>query len=98
MWDYKVMLKIKSQDRITNEKVINKIREKRTFCKDLSKKRAQMVGHTLKHKGSKRYILEGKIGKKRGGLRQTNLWTDDFITNITNIYIAKQRSSTLLMS
>ena len=49
---------IKWIDRITNE-VLGRIEERRTLWKSLRKKRGQMIGHTLRHGGLLRDILEG---------------------------------------
>lgn len=43
---YKRILKINWVQRITNEKVLDRIRKKRTLWKNLSKRRTQMIGHT----------------------------------------------------
>ena len=56
-------------DRITNEEVLGRIEEKRTLWKSLKKRRGQMMGHTLRHGGLLRDILEGEVGKKRGRSR-----------------------------
>ena len=64
MWCYRRMMNIKWMDRITNEKVLGRIEEKRTLWKSLKKRRGQMMGHTLRHGGLLRDILEGEVGKK----------------------------------
>ena len=51
MWCYRRMMNIKWMDRITNEKVLGRIEEKRTLWKSLKKRRGQMMGHTLRHGG-----------------------------------------------
>ena len=56
-------------DRITNEEVLERIGERRTLWKSLRKRRGQMMGHTLRHGGSLRDILEGKVRKKKGRSR-----------------------------
>ena len=61
---------IKWMDRITNEEVLGRIGERRTLWKSLKKRRGRMMmGHTLRHGGLLRDILEGDVGKKRGWLR-----------------------------
>ena len=51
MWCYRRMMNIKWMDRITNEKVLGRIEERRTLWKSLRKRRGQMMGHTLRHGG-----------------------------------------------
>ena len=60
------MMNIKWMDRITNEEVLGRIGERRTLSKSLKKRRGQMMGHTLRHGGLLRDILEREMGKKRG--------------------------------
>ena len=55
-------------DRITNEEVLERIGV-RTSWKSLRKRRGQMMGHTLRLGELLRDILEGEVGKKRGGPR-----------------------------
>ena len=66
MWFYRRMMNIKWMDKITNEEVLGRIGERRTLWKSLKKRRRQMMGHTLRHGGLLRDILEGEVGKKRG--------------------------------
>ena len=60
------MMNIKWMDRIPNEEVVGRIEEKRTLWKSLKKRRGQMMGHTLRHGGLLRDILEAELGKKEG--------------------------------
>ena len=46
MWYYRRMIKIKGLDRITIEKVLKKIREKRTLWANLNKGRSWIIGYT----------------------------------------------------
>ena len=65
MWCYRKMMN--RMDRITNEEVLERIGERRTLWKSLRKRRAQMMGYTLRHRrGLNRDILEGEMRKKRG--------------------------------
>ena len=66
MWCYRSMLKINWIDRITNEEVLERIGERRTLWKSQRKRRGRMMGHTLRHGGLHRDILEGEVRKKRG--------------------------------
>ena len=63
MWCYRRMRNIKWMDRITNEEVLGRIRERRTLWKSLKKRRGQMMGHTLRHGGSLRDIFRDCLAK-----------------------------------
>ena len=52
-------------DRITNEEILEKNRAKRTLWNHLNKRKAQIIGHKLKHRGLLRKILQAEVGKKR---------------------------------
>ena len=65
---YRRMLEIKWVDRITNEEVLDKIKENRTMWKNL-KRRVQMIKHTLRHSTLLKDILEREMGKKRARSR-----------------------------
>lgn len=47
MWCYKKMLKLIGVDNITNEKVLNRIREREHYEREFAKKNAGMICHTL---------------------------------------------------
>ena len=70
MWWYRRMLKIKWIDRIPNEEVLERIGERRTLWKSMRKRRAQMMGHTLRHRRLFGDILEGGGGEKEKGKAQ----------------------------
>lgn len=47
MWCYRKMLRIKWIDRITNEAVLNRIKEKKILWHTIKVRRAKMIGHLL---------------------------------------------------
>ena len=53
----------KITERITNKKVLDKIRKKST--EEERERRAQMIRQTFRHGGLLKYNLKGKMGKKR---------------------------------
>ena len=65
MWCYRRIMNINLMDRITNEEVLERIRERRALWKSLRRRRDQMIGHTLRHGGLLRDILEGD-GEEKG--------------------------------
>ena len=79
MWRYRRMKNIKWMDRVTNKKVLGRIGERRTLWKSLKKRRGQMTGHTLRHGGLLRDILEGEVGKKGGRERLRLKYFDQII-------------------
>jgi len=68
MWCYRRMMKISWEDRITNEKVLEHVNEKRSILKVIQRRRDKMIGHLLRHGGLALLILEGMAeGKKARG-------------------------------
>jgi hypothetical protein len=65
-WCWRRMVKIKWTDRITNEKVFQREKEKRLLLKMLNNRRHSWTGHIIRHNEFVVNILEGAIsGKKR---------------------------------
>jgi hypothetical protein len=58
------MLKIKRTDEIRNEEVYRRIDEERTLWNNTEKSRTRWIGHTLRHNGRVKNIIEGKIEEK----------------------------------
>ena len=62
------MLKIKWTDRITNEKVFQRVKEERLLLKTLNNRCHSWIGHIIRHNEFVINILEGVIsGKKAMG-------------------------------
>ena len=74
-------MNIKWMNRITNEEVLGRIGE-RTLWKSLKKRRGQIMGHTLRHGGLLRSILEEEVGKKRGRGRPRLKYFDQIIRDM----------------
>ena len=67
-WCWRRMLKIKWADRITNDEVFQKVKEKGLLLKILKTRRHSWIGHTIRHNEFVVNILEGaKSGKKTRG-------------------------------
>lgn len=58
MWCYKRMEKISWTDRVINEKVLERVSERKSIWKNIHKIRNELIGHTLKHEGLLGLILE----------------------------------------
>ena len=71
MWCWRKMEKIIWSDRITNEEVLRRVDEKRTIIKEVTKRKANWVGHILRRNGLMLDIIEGKMDapKKMGRRR-----------------------------
>jgi len=63
-WCWRRMLKIKWTERITNEKVFQRVKEERLFLKILSNRRHSWIGHIIRHDEFVVNILEGAISGK----------------------------------
>ena len=67
-WRWRIMLKIKWTDRITNGEVFQKVKEERLLLKFLKNRCHSWIGHTIRHNELVVNILEGAIsGKKAVG-------------------------------
>jgi len=65
-WSWRRMLKIKRTDRITNDEVYQRAKEKRLILKMLQNGRHSWIGHTVTHNEFVVNILEGTISGKKG--------------------------------
>jgi len=67
-WCWRRMLKIKWTDRITNEKVFQRVKEERPLLKILNNRRHSWIGHIIRHNEFVVNIMEGAVsGKKAMG-------------------------------
>ena len=58
------MINIKCLDRIKNEEVLVKIREKSTLCKNMNKRIDKKIADMLRHGGSLGDVLQAELGNK----------------------------------
>jgi len=58
------MLKIKWTDKITNEKVFQRVREERLLLKISNNRRHSWIGHIIRHNEFVVNIMEGAISEK----------------------------------
>lgn len=61
MWCYRKMLRIKWIDRITNEAVLIRIKEKEILWHTVKVRRAKMIGHLLRHESLTKTVIEGDV-------------------------------------
>jgi hypothetical protein len=63
-WYWRRMLKIKWMGKIRNKEVQRLVDEERTVWSTKEKRRTRLIGHTLRHNGFVKNIIEGKIEGK----------------------------------
>ena len=64
MWIWRRMEKINWRDKITNEQVLEIVKEKRTLI-DVMRSRKKWIGHVLRGNELLKEIIEGRIVGKR---------------------------------
>jgi hypothetical protein len=81
MWCWRGMEKISWTDRVRNEEVLLRVKEQRNILHEISKWKANWIGHILRRKCLIQQVVEGKIKvgievTRRRGRRRRNLLTD----------------------
>ncbi|KAI5738724.1 hypothetical protein M8J77_010460 [Diaphorina citri] len=61
MWCYRKTLKIVWSDRVTNEEVLERVKERRQVMNNISARRAKWIGHNLRHEGMLLTLIEGMV-------------------------------------
>jgi hypothetical protein len=59
---------ISSTDHVRNEEVLLRVKEERNILHEISKRKANWIGHILRRNYLLRYVIEGKI---KGGIEVT---------------------------
>ena len=70
MWCYRKLLKISWVDKVTNEEVLNLVKEKSNLYASIKRRRDRLIGHSLRHEGLAGTILEGTVEGHNGKGRQ----------------------------
>ena len=65
MWIWRRMEKINWRDKITNEQVLEIVKEKRTLINVIRSRTKKWIGHVLRGNGLLKEIIEGRIVGKR---------------------------------
>ena len=76
------MLKIKWIDKVTNEEVLKRLGEKRSFWKSIVKRRVQLTGHLMRHEGLLKTIIEGYVDGKRPRGRPRLRYMDQIMKDV----------------
>lgn len=63
-WCWRRMFKISWIERVTNEEVFRRAGEERSFINRIKRRRATMIGHTLRHNSLLARVIEGKMEGK----------------------------------
>jgi hypothetical protein len=68
MWYWRRMEKISWSERVRNEEVLLGVKEQRNILHEISKWKANWIGHILRRNCLLRQVIEGKI---KGGIEVT---------------------------
>ena len=68
MWCWRMMEKIIWTDRVRNEEVLLRVKEQRIILHEISKRKANWIGHILRRKCLLQRVIEGKI---KGQIEET---------------------------
>ena len=61
MWYWRRMEKIRRTDRVRNEEVLLGVKEQRNILHEISKRKANWIGHDLRRNFLLQRVIEGKI-------------------------------------
>ena len=91
MWCWRRMEKISWTDHVRNEEVILRVKEQRNILQEISKRKANWIGHILRRNCLLQHVIEGKIKgqievTRRRGRRRKKLLDDlnPYRTNMEN--------------
>ena len=77
MWIWRRMEKINWRDKITNEQVLEIVKDKRTLIDVIRSRKKKWIGHVLRGNGLLKEIIEGRIVGKRPRGRKRAMMLDD---------------------
>jgi hypothetical protein len=75
-WCFRRMEKIKCSEKVTNEQVLDRIREKRTLLNNILRRNANCIGHILRRNCFLPDAIEGEMTEVKGVRRRTKLLDD----------------------
>jgi ribosomal 50S subunit-associated protein YjgA (DUF615 family) len=74
MWFWRIMLKVPSTDKITNEDILKQVNEKRKTIKELRKKQSRFIGNILRKGKLENIVTTCKImGRKDRGRQREKI-------------------------
>jgi len=68
MWCWRRMKKFSWTDHVRNEEVLRRVKEQRNILHEISKRKANWIGHILRRNCLVQRVIEGKI---KGGIEVT---------------------------
>ena len=69
-------------DKVTNEEVLNLVREKISLYVSIKRRRDGLIGHTLRHKGLAGKILESTVERRKRKGRQRLEYVKQIIDDV----------------
>ena len=77
MWFLRRMLRIQRVEKLSNEKVLEKVRTKRELLNNIMGRQLRFIGHVLREGGIEKRVAEGDNwgGKKQEVDRDIRCWT-----------------------
>ena len=97
MWFLRRMLRIQWVEKLSNEKVLEKVRTKRELLNNIMGRQLRFIGHVLREGGIKKRIADGEITGKKAGGRQRQKVLDNMKTRLEiktlkdSVEVAKDR-------
>jgi hypothetical protein len=77
MWCWRRMEKISWTDRVTNEEVLQRVKEERNILHTIKRRKGNWIGHILRRDCLLKHVIEGRIGMMgRRGIRRKQLLDD----------------------
>jgi hypothetical protein len=61
MWCWRRMEKISWTDRVRNEEVLHRVKEKRNILHTIKRRKANWIGHILRRNCLLKHVIEGKL-------------------------------------
>ena len=77
MWTYRRMLRIPWTAKVTNERVLNRVNEKRQIMNMIRKRKLSFFGHLVRRENIHRRLQEGYIEGRRPRDRPRISWYDN---------------------
>ena len=77
MWLWRRMEKIKWTDKISNEEVLRRVGEERSFVATVTKCKKSWMGHVLRHDCLLKSVIEGRMERQRCRGRKRVAMLDD---------------------
>ena len=90
MWCWRRVMKVKWTDRVTNEVVLQNVKEERQLINSIYRRKRKWAAHNIRHSKIFRLMIEGRMKGKRSRGRKRVMLTDS-ITN-GQYYLFKERA------